>query len=152
MFYHLRFHKFSKVKDLLFLSFLSALGFVIANVIGTLYLDDFGFSSSTIGYIFLVLGILKILATMSLTPFLEKIDEYKLYLISIFLMGMCYLIIYFLSNVYYYIILSFFILLLFALYYNLQGIFLKDTSKKRKYEKMNVFLLEFQIFLGFWVH
>lgn len=135
MLFHLRKFHFSKIEDLLISSLILSFALAILDVIGVLYLNELGFSQSTIGFILTGVVIANILVKLLITPLLESFDEYKIYLYYILVLGILYFMLFFISNIYFYVFVLVAGMVLISVGDNAFGIVFKDSSPKVDFEK-----------------
>ena len=135
MSFHLRKFHFTKIEDLLISSLVISFALAILDVIGVLYLNELGFSQSTIGFILTGVVIANILVKLLITPILEKFDEYKIYLYYILVLSLLYFMLFFISNIYFYVFVLVAGMVLISVGDNAFGIVFKDISPKSDFEK-----------------
>lgn len=132
---HLKRFHFTKVQDLLLSSLILSFALAILDIVGVLYLNELGFSQSTIGFILTGVVILNIIIKLLTTPLLEKFDEYKLYLLYVLIMAILYILVFFIESVYFYVFVLVVGMVLISIGDNAFGIIFKDESPKSEFEK-----------------
>ena len=129
-------YNFSKINELLISCFVVSFSFAFLDFVGVLYLSHFGFKDIIIGYILVGFSIFSIVLNLVISPFLERFDEYKLYLSSLYILGLLYLLVFFFSDNYIlYLLIASLSIFTATLNDNSFGIVFRDISPKKSFEK-----------------
>ena len=124
-----------KSNDLILIKLFLSFGMAIISILPTLYLRHLGLSNSEIGLLMGGTLFLSILISMFTTAFLERINEYKIFVTSIIVPAICLVFILIFENLYFFI----FYLILLSIFNTFKNnsfsIIFRDVTKKSEYSK-----------------
>lgn len=122
---------FSSIGGLGFIIFLTAVGISVTDTIWAVYLYSYLHSSILVGLLSTFFTIISLLSSLYLIPFLETHDSSSLYLWTLFLMSLEYILFAFTENLLVIVILGVFLSILTTIRINCFGILVSDNSKKK---------------------
>lgn len=125
---HRRKH-FKKTTQLSISRLIFAIGLAGVDTVWSLYMNSFELADSTIGFVSAFLVIVSLIASFYSTPILEKVNEYKMIILSLVILIISYLLISIFNNLYVFIGLS--IIIVIANIFRLESfdIFFRDEAK-----------------------
>jgi MFS family permease len=121
-----------KTTQLSLIRMVLAIVFACIDTVWVLYMDSFGLSQSSIGFISVALVVVTLIFSFFSTILLEKIDEIKILLYSLIVIGSSYLVISFTNVFWIFILLSVVITMISILKTDAFDILFRDVSNDKK--------------------
>jgi len=128
-------HHFSKVSKLSIIVLLVAISLSLIDTIWAIYLYQFIPNDSFVGFTSALFTIASLLGFIFLIPFIEKHDKAKLYELTLFLTGICYILFAVNPSLWVILLLGLLITLITVIRIDCFGIIVHDASKKEELAK-----------------
>ena len=136
-----RLHKhINKSSELAIVRFFLAVGMACINTIWAIYMNTFGLSESTIGFLSSIFVAISLITAICATPFLEKINQIKIIKISLFVSMISYLIIAISQNLYVFLLLAGIITVFSIFHISAFSITFRDNTATKELNKAEGFL------------
>jgi MFS family permease len=134
-------HRLLKVsKELTIVRFFLAIALACIDTIWSLYMDSFGLSDSTIGFISSALVVISLLASVFIIPFLQKYNENNFMLFTLISTSLCYALIYFFDNLGFFIFMAITLTIISVMRINCFNIIFRDNTTNKDLNKEEGFL------------
>ena len=128
-------HHFSKVSKLSLIVLLVAISLSLIDTIWAIYLYQFVKNGSLVGFTSALFTIASLFGFIFLIPFIEKHDKARLYEVTLFLTGICYILFAINPNFWIILLLGLIITLITVIRIDSFGIIVHDASKKQELAK-----------------
>src|SRR3989344_546966 len=125
----------SPIRGLGFIIFLSALGMSLTETIWSVYLFQYTQSDVFVGLISSLFTAVSLLSFVLLIPFLEKNDSSRLYMWTLFLMGICYILFAVTRSLWVLVLIGIILSILGVIRIDTYGIIVSDNSRKKDLAK-----------------
>src|SRR3989338_838192 len=125
----------SPIGGLGFIIFLSALGMSLTETIWSVYLFQYTQSDVLVGLISSLFTAVSLLSFVLLIPFLEKNDSSRLYMWTLFLMGICYILFAVTRSLWVLVLIGIILSILGVIRIDTYGIIVSDNSRKKDLAK-----------------
>lgn len=117
------------------ISLLAAFAAALVDTVWAVYIDSFVHSEVYVGFLSAALTLVSFVSYFVFIPFIEKHGKSKIYVATIFLFGVTYILFAINKNFYIFVLLAFFLTILYTFRITSFGIIVKDKSKKSELAK-----------------
>lgn len=125
-------HKFTKTTEYAIIGLILAIALSAIETIWPVYLESFGLSTSSIGFISASLVLVSVTSSLLSIPLFNKIKSYNILIITLLVFASSYMILYLFNNLMLFLIITYIIVVFLILKIESFDIVFRDSSSQKK--------------------